>query len=404
MHEINIFVDVNIGSMKRQKSNMALLCGAAAIILGAIMILLTDGSEGKMSQLVIGTYGEHIYTYSFDHRQNKFEFQDKAEAHNASYALAGRMQDGGTGIYAVSECGEESGVYSFEINAADSTGAGNIVKTSHKQQTGADPCFVLLYDEGRYMMTADYSGGSISVFPIENGAVGDLCASIRFEGEGPIKNRQEASHIHQLKEFTSNGSKWILASDLGADVIRLIQLEADLTLAHIKDIPCPGGSGPRHMEINSQGTTLYCIAELSGEVLVYDISHENDIPEFTLKQQIQADEVNAGGSADIHIHPSGRWLYTSHRLKNDGIAAFHIFPDGTLKMMDYTITGRHPRNFLITDDGEYLLVACRDDKCVRVFQILPTGRLAQTSTTLRFDEDKPVCVTVIPDTALPEQK
>ena len=106
---------------------MALLCGAAAIILGAFMILLTDGSEGKVSQLVIGTYGEHIYTYSFDHRQNKFELQDKAEAYNASYALAGRMQDGGTGIYAVSECGEESGVYSFEVNE-------NIVQTGHKQQ------------------------------------------------------------------------------------------------------------------------------------------------------------------------------------------------------------------------------------------------------------------------------
>ena len=399
MHEINIFVDVNIGSMKRQKSNMALLCGAAAIILGAFMILLTDGFEGKVSQLVIGTYGEHIYTYSFDHKQNKFEFQDKAEAHNASYALAGGLQDGRTGIYAVSECGEDSGVYSFELNADDSTGTGDIVKTSHKQQTGADPCFVLLYDEGRYIMTADYSGGSISVFPIENGAVGDLCASLRFEGEGPVKDRQEASHIHQLKELPSQSGKWILASDLGADVIRLIKSEttgadsgAKLALAHVQDIPCPVGSGPRHMEFNSEGTILYCIAELSGEVLVYDICHEGDVPAFTLKQQIQADEVNAGGSADIHIHPSGRWLYTSHRLKNDGIAAFHIFPDGTLKKMDYTITGRHPRNFMITDDGEYLLVACRDDKCVQVFQILPTGRLAQTSTTLRFDDDKPVCI------------
>ena len=377
---------------------MALLCGAAAIILGAFMILLTDGSEGKVSQLVIGTYGEHLYTYSFDHKQNKFEFQDKAEAHNASYALAGRMQDGGTGIYAVSECGEESGVYSFEIDASDSTGKGNIVQTGHKQQTGADPCFVLLFDEGKFMMTADYSGGSVSVFPITDGAVGDLCASLKFEGSGPVTDRQEASHIHQLKELPSQSGKWILASDLGADVIRLIKAETEgneLQLMHIQDIPCPAGSGPRHMEFNSEGTILYCIAELSGEVLVYDICNKGDVPGFTLKQQIQADEVNAGGSADIHIHPSGRWLYTSHRLKNDGIAAFHIFPDGTLKKMDYTITGRHPRNFMITDDGEYLLVACRDDKCVQVFQILPTGRLAQTSTTLRFDEDKPVCVTVI---------
>jgi 6-phosphogluconolactonase (cycloisomerase 2 family) len=381
--------------MKRQKSNMALLCGAAAIILGAFMILLTDGSEGKVSQLVIGTYGEHIYTYSFDHKQNKFEFQDKAEAHNASYALTGMMQDGRTGIYAVSECGEESGVYSFEIDASDSTGKGNIVQTSHKQQTGADPCFVLLYDDGKYMMTADYSGGSISAFPIVDGVVGDLCASLKFEGRGPVTDRQESSHIHQLKELPSQSEKWILASDLGADVIRLIRPEAteeELTLEHVQDIPCPSGSGPRHMEFNREGTILYCIAEISGEVLVYDICHDGDVPTFTLKQQIQADEVNAGGSADIHIHPSGRWLYTSHRLKNDGIAAFHIFPDGTLKKMDYTITGRHPRNFMITDDGEYLLVACRDDKCVQVFQILPTGRLARTSTILRFDEDKPVCL------------
>ena len=380
-----------------------MLCGAAAIILGAFMILLTDGSEAKVSQLVIGTYGEHIYTYSFDHRQNKFEFQNKAQAHNASYALAGRLNDGKTGIYAVSECGEESGVYSFEIDASDSTGKGNIVQTGHKQQTGADPCFVLLYDEGKYMMTADYSGGSVSAFPIENGAVGDLCASLRFEGSGPITDRQESSHIHQLKVLPGQDSKWILASDLGADVIRLIKPEitgadsgAKLALEHVKDIPCPAGSGPRHMEFSQDGTVLYCIAELSGEVLVYDICHEGGIPEFALKQQIQADEVNAGGSADIHIHPSGRWIYTSHRLKNDGIAAFHIFPDGTLKKIGYTITGRHPRNFMITDDGEYLLVACRDDKCIQVLQILPTGCLAHTSTTLRFDEDKPVCVTVRP--------
>lgn len=382
---------------------MAMLCGAAAIILGAFMILLTDGSEAKVSQLVIGTYGEHIYTYSFDHRQNKFEFQNKAQAHNASYALAGRLDNGMTGIYAVSECGPESGVYSFETDASDSTGRCNIVQTGHKQQTGADPCFVLLYDEGKYMMTADYSGGSVSAFPIENGAVGDLCASLRFEGSGPVTDRQESSHIHQLKVLPGQDSNWILASDLGADVIRLIKPEitgadsgAKLALKHIKDIPCPAGSGPRHMEFSQDGTVLYCIAELSGEVLVYDICHEGGIPEFALKQQIQADEVNAGGSADIHIHPSGRWIYTSHRLKNDGIAAFHVFPDGTLKKIGYTITGRHPRNFMITDDGEYLLVACRDDKCIQVLQILPTGCLAHASTTLRFDEDKPVCVTVRP--------
>jgi 6-phosphogluconolactonase (cycloisomerase 2 family) len=104
----------------------------------------------------------------------------------------------------------------------------------------------------------------------------------------------------------------ILASDLGADVIRQIRFE-DGVLVHVADLECPSGSGPRHMEFNEAGDRLYCICELSGEVLVYDV------PAFTLLQRIQADEVNAGGSADIHMHPSGKYLYTSHRLDNDGI-------------------------------------------------------------------------------------
>ena len=162
-----------------------------------------------------------------------------------------------------------------------------------------------------------------------------------------------------------------------------------MTLNHIKDFPCPAGSGPRHMEFNKDHTKLYCIAELSGEVLVYDMDIEGGTPELSLKQRIQADEVNAGGSADIHIHPSGKWLYTSHRLDNDGICIFKILPDGSLEKTGYTRTGRHPRNFMITNDGSYLLVACRDDNIIQVYEILSNGELAHTGSTLTIEGDRP---------------
>lgn len=367
---------------------MPLLCGAAAVILGGFMLLLAGGQKDTASQLVIGTYGENVYLYTFDHKDGTFTLDGKAEARNASYALPTPGKDGLKHIYAVSEVGGESGAYSFKADKND------LEQTAYKQQTGADPCFVLLYDGGKYMMTADYSGGSISAFPIADGVIGNLCTSISFTGEGPDKSRQESSHIHQLKELPGQSSRWILASDLGADVIRLVKVqdsetENGISLQHIKDIPCPAGSGPRHMEFNQDYTILYCIAELSGEVLVYDISNKDTVPSFELVQQIQADEVNAGGSADIHIHPNGKWLYTSHRLDNDGISVFSILPDGTLEKTGYSRTGRHPRNFMITDDGSYLLVACRDDKLVQVFKINSDGSLTLTESVLRFQDDMP---------------
>jgi 6-phosphogluconolactonase (cycloisomerase 2 family) len=248
------------------------------------------------------------------------------------------------------------------------------------------------------MLTADYSGGSVSVFPIRNGAVGEMSQKLTFNGSGPVKGRQESSHIHQVRHLPSIegiDDDYILASDLGADVIRVIHADSEEILTHFKDIPCPAGSGPRHMEFSKDGRMLYCLGELSGEVLAYEIAAEKGMPKFTLKQIIMADEVNAGGSADIHLHPSGKWLYTSHRLDNDGIATFSIKADGTLEKTGYNKTARHPRNFMISDDGAFMLVACLNDRIIQVFRISEDGTLTLTPSVLRFEKDMPSCVTVI---------
>ena len=365
--------------------------------------LLTGGLFCAKAQnsidLLIGTYGDNIYRYNLDCQTLEFTLKAKAEAKNASYALGELGQ-----IFAVSEVGEGSGAYSFQVDKA-ADGGMTIQMTAHRRQTGADPCFVMHYAEpylGAYMMTADYSGGSVSVFPIANGQIGERVEQICFEGRGPVEGRQESSHIHQLKAVP-NAEGYILASDLGADVIRLLktgkgegtsEVPGTLKLTHIEDIECPAGSGPRHMEFSEDGKMLYCIAELSGEVLVYKVSGKKK-PAFKLVQRIQADEVNAGGSADIHMHPSGQWLYTSHRLKNDGISIFKVLKNGKLEKIGYAHTGRHPRNFMITPDGKILVVACRDDRSLQVFRIEPDGTLTKTQSTLIFDEDMPSSVTTI---------
>lgn len=360
----------------KKPGNIALLCGAAAVILSSVIMLYIIEKETVM-EITTGTYGSHIYRYGFDSGSLEFSFLEKVEAENASYAIKDADN-----IYAVSETGNASGAYSFRLR--DKT-----VMTAEKRQTGADPCYMIIY--GDKILTADYSGGSISIFPIISGALGDCIQRLEFQGSGPVKARQGSSHIHQLKPIPD--TDWILASDLGADKIRLLRFE-DGTLVHKNDIECPPGSGPRHMEFGKDGKILYCISELSGNVLVYSVNG-NDAPVFTLIQEIQADEVNAGGSADIHLHPSGKYLYTSHRLDNDGIAMFRTLPDGKIEKIGYSKTGRHPRNFCISPDGSLLFVACRDDKIIQVFHIEDNGYLTLTPSVLRFEEDMPSSVTLL---------
>lgn len=360
--------------MKRP-ANITLLCGAAAVILSCIIMLNLLKAETTM-EILTGTYGEQIYRYSFDTESLEFSLIEKIKAENASYAI----KDGNK-ILTVSETGDASGAYSFSIGSPT-------VMTADKRQTGADPCFIMKYDDK--ILTADYSGGSVTVFPLAEGILGDSVQRLEFQGEGPIEGRQESSHLHQLKTIPQ--TDWILASDLGADKIRLLRFENN-SLIHKADIECPAGSGPRHMEFSKDNKILYCICELSGNVLAYSINI-NDLPEFTLIQEIQADEVNAGGSADVHLHPSGQYLYTSHRLDNDGISIFKTLADGTLEKIGYARTGRHPRNFMITPDGKLLLVACMNDHLVQVFAIEDDGTLTLTPSVLRFENDRPSSLTI----------
>lgn len=355
--------------MKRP-SDIALLCGAAAVILSCI-IMLNLLKKDNTIEIITGTYGAQIYRYGFNTESLEFSLTERIKAENASYAIKD-----GNNIFAVSETGDASGAYSFQIGGPTSM-------TADRRQTGADPCFIMKYKDN--ILTADYSGGSVSVFPVKDGVLDSCIQKLEFQGHGPIEGRQESPHIHQLKTIPQ--TDWILASDLGADKIRILRFENG-TLAHKGDIECPAGSGPRHMEFSKDYKTLYCICELSGNVLVYSVNI-TDIPEFTLIQEIQADEVNAGGSADIHLHPSGQYLYTSHRLDNDGISIFRTKADGTLEKIGYAHTGRHPRNFMITPDGKLLLVACMNDHLIQVFRIEDDGALTLTPSVLRFENDRP---------------
>lgn len=375
-----------------------------AVIMASVLTLVgcRQKTETPVS-IYIGTYGGNLYetTYTPGTEGNGFSELIPTASENPSYLA---LADDGT-LFAVNECGASSAISSFRSG----------VRTGHSTEIGDDPCYVTVH--GNMVITANYTGGSMSVFQTdESGAITPVQTFMYYDGSGVVPGRQESAHIHQTRfipELIADAEgihgEWILASDLGCDSIHLYKVQhgSQDPCTEYPGIGCGAGSGPRHMEFDCRTGMLYCITELSGEVISWKISASKDgTPLFTEKQRIKADMVDAGGSADIHLSADGRFLYTSHRLRNDGISTFKVGNDGTLTRAGYTQTGTHPRNFLLLPDGKAMLVAVRDSHQIEVYSIdQETGIPSVTDQVLKFPAgNDPVCMIIRTDVTASKYK
>lgn len=348
--------------------------------------------------MVVGTYttgdskSKGIYSFRFNEDDGTATLLSEVAIENPSYLTP---SSDGKFIYAVSEFNDERAA----VNALAFDKEKGTFRLLNTQKTkGGDPCYLI--SNGKNVITANYSGGSVSVFPIsKDGSLLPASDVIQFQGSGIDKERQEKPHLHCVR-ITPDG-KYLFADDLGTDQIHKFIIhpnadsenketflkEGDPTSFQVSD-----GSGPRHLTFSPNGKYAYLINELSGTVITFQ--YTDGILKET--QVIAADTVGAKGSADIHSSPDGKFLYASNRLKADGIAIFSIHPnDGILTKVGYQLTGIHPRNFIITPNGKFLLVACRDSDVIQVYERNPeTGLIKNIYKDIKID--RPVCLKFIP--------
>ena len=346
----------------------------------------TTSGKDQLS-MIVGTYtngtSKGIYTLNFDLNSGKAVMLDSFQLANPSFLTPSAD---GKRIYAVSEMNDKTAALS--ALSFDRT-TGKLQMLNQALTHGEDPCYIAT--NGQIALTANYSGGSMSVFRIgENGQLQGEASLFKGNIGGPDPLRQNAPHIH-CAYFTPDGH-YIRATDFSADRILRFELKEDGSVVPLKEaVKIAADSGPRHLTFSPNGKYVYLISELSGHVTAF--SYNNG----SLKQiqSIDADAADARGSADIHISPDGRFLYASNRLKQDGICIFAIDPaKGTLTQTGYQLTGIHPRNFNITPNGKYLLVACRDSNVIQVFERnAETGQLTDTRQNIVID--KPVCIQFI---------
>ena len=349
-------------------------------------------SMGEMYMLV-GTYtsqegSKGIYVYKFDTDTGKSDSVSMVEVANPSYLAISSDEKF---VYSVGQNDKDNNfAHSFSFDKS----SGQLSLLNSQFTEGSSPAYITLDANGQNVFTANYGGGSISQFNVNSdGTLSPLSNLFEFEGKGEDSIRQQKSHLHSVR-YSPDG-EFMFAADLGTDRIyryksvnSVFEGQPALLKSDTAIFTTPAGTGPRHFDFHPNGLYFYLLGELSGEVIVYDYN----MGDLKQKQRILADSVGARGSADIHVSPNGRFLYASNRLEADGIAVFAIDgQDGTLTKVGYQLTAKHPRNFAISPNGKFLLVAGRDDNVIEVFNIdKETGLLINTNQDIEID--KPVCI------------
>ena len=335
-----------------------------------------------------------VHVLRFDPSDGALEAAEAPVAAVMNPSVLALGPDGGT-LYAVSET-EPGRIVAFRRDR----GTGALTEIGRRSSGGAGPAYVSIDDAGRWVAAANYGAGSVALLPVGgDGGLGDPVAVVQHEGSGPDPERQEAPHAHFAKP--SPDGRWLYVVDLGIDQViayPLVGGDEGLDAEGAAVTPAAPGAGPRHLDFHPTRPFVYVMNELAGTVTVYRYDAESGgLAEIETIPSVPVDFDGENKSADIHVHPSGRWLYASNRGEFDSIALFEIDPaTGRLTPRGYTREGIvWPRNFTLDPTGRWMLVANQTADEVRVYAVDPgTGELRPTPH--RVEVPGPTNITLAP--------
>jgi 6-phosphogluconolactonase len=373
---------------------MLRFAAAVSLTLGSIAAVYSAGA-GRL--VYVGTYtgnaSKGIYAFRFDEGSGALSPVGLvAETKSPSFLAVGPNRKF---LYAVNEIssfeGERTGsVSAFSINVQ----SGKLTALNAKSSKGDGPCHLAVDATGRFVAVANYGGGNFSLLPIgADGRLGDAVAILANGGSGHDKERQKGPHAHAVVFDSRN--RYLLGADLGLDRVFVYKFDPSTGSLGANDpssVQLAPGAGPRHVAFHPTLPLAFSINELTSTItsLSWDAA-KGRLAAAGSVSSLPAGFSDENTTAEIAVHPNGRFLYGSNR-GDDSIAVFAIAPTGTLTLVEHESTrGKEPRNFAIDPSGKWLIAANQKSDNLAVFSIdqntgalSPVGALARIST--------PVCV------------
>lgn len=295
------------------------------------------------------------------------------------------LNNSGTRLYSANETDrvgndKEGTVSAFSINPVN----GKLELLNTVRSGGAGPTYVSIHPSGKFLLVANYFGGSVAVLPIlPDGRLGDATSIQRASGKiGPTKatnappgsfafSGHDRTHAHMIQAAPSG--RFVLHADLGLDTIFVWKFDnqkGELTPNDPPAITLPPGDGPRHFHFHPNGRWFYSIQEEGSTIVLFDYDEKNG--RLASRQSISTLPPGFAGSnfcSEILVSGDGRFIYAGNRL-HDSIGIFSINSDGTLKHVSEEWTrGNYPRSFNFDPTGQFLYCCNQRADNVTVFRV-----------------------------------
>ena len=352
----------------------------------------------------VGTYtqkeNEGIYVYRLNSSTGALDFASNTIGGiNHSFLAVDPQQ---RYLYATNEVDELDGHLSGAITAfsIDAT-SGELTYLNRMPSRGTIPCHLNVDKTGRFLFVVNYGSGSVSVFPIEDdGQLGATTDFVQHRGSSVNPKRQQGPHTHSINLDIAN--RYAFVPDLGLDKIMIYKLD----LSRGKIIPneepyaqITPGAGPRHFSFHPSGKYAYVINELDSTLTAFTYDEtRGTLTNIQTASTVPNDFYLENTCADIHVSPSGQFVYGSNR-GHGSIVIFSIDENtGKLTYVDHQSTqGKIIRNFAIDQTGAFLFVANQDTNKIVTFRIdQQTGKLEETSQIVEVPA--PTCLKLVPIT------
>jgi 6-phosphogluconolactonase len=301
-------------------------------------------------------------------------------------------------LYAVCENADFEGADSGAVEAyAIDPATGRLGFINRQSSAGSNSAHLAVDPTGDHVVVANYMGTNFAVLPINaDGSLQPVSGTFANSGTGPNPARQEQPHPHATT--FDPGGNFLATADLGIDKVQVFRLNHESgTLELVSEAATAPGAGPRHLAFNPDATIVYVLNELAATIIAfaYDAATGTIGAELQTISTVPEPFVGSKSTAEIFVHPSGKFLYSSNRgdpdsttPEGDAIVAWAIDPfSGELTLIGYTIDEIEvPRNFALDPTGTWLYAANQESDTIVQYaidqehgELTPTGHVVETT-------------------------